>query len=175
MHKGTIRSLEEKDISNVEGIYDLYWADAFREKLSRKIKEFISKSKKALEEKVNYFVIEDEGKILGAISFRTCPHLMMEYSKTPNPLEIYILAVVNQGKGVGKALVEKALEEGKSQGYTEALLYNSDLHQESRGFYLHSGFEDAGVATAPDGELGHVFRMDLKKFQLRTTPAANKS
>lgn len=163
MHKGTVRTLEEKDILSVEGIYDLYWSGFFREKLSRKIDEFINKSKKALEERVNYFVMEDEGKILGAMSVRTCPELMMKYSKTSNPLEIYILAVVSQGKGVGKALVEKILEEGRSQGYTEALLFNSDLHQESRGFYLHVGFEDAGVATAPDGEPGHVFRKDLKQ------------
>ena len=162
MHKGTVRILDEKDVSNVERVYDLYWSGFFREKLSRKIKEFISKSKKALEERVSYFVMEDEGKILGAMSFRTCPELMVKYSKTLNPLEIYILAVVSQGKGVGKALVEKVLEEGRSQGYTEVLLFNSDLHQESRCFYLHVGFEDAGVATAPDGELGHVLRKDLK-------------
>jgi L-amino acid N-acyltransferase YncA len=53
--------------------------------------------------------------------------------------------------------MQKAFEIAKDSGYTEAVLFNSDSHQESRGFYKYLGFVEAGAAAAPDGEMGQVF------------------
>ena len=155
------RALEEKDIPNIEKIYDLYWSGDFRQKLSLRLKEYREKTEKAMNEDVHYFVVEEDEIVLGAISFRKCPAPMMQYAKTSNPMEIYILAVSVQGKGTGRMLLEMASVEAKSIGYTEAVLYNSDSHQESRGFYTRMGFEDFGPAMAPDGEPGRVFRISL--------------
>jgi L-amino acid N-acyltransferase YncA len=159
MTKIIIRDLQKQDVIELSAIYDLYWTDIFREKLTRKINEFITNSEKAHVEKVHYYVVEFNNEILGAISFRDAPEPMLKYTKSSNPLEVYILAVREKGKGIGKILIEKMILEGKKLGYTEAVLFNSDSHDESRGFYIKTGFIDAGKAVAPDGELGRAFTL----------------
>lgn len=157
MTKIILRDLQKQDVIELGAVYDLYWSGIFREKLTRKIYEFVTNSEKAHIEKVHYYVAESNNKILGAISFRDAPEPMLKYTTSSNPLEVYILAVREKGKGIGKILIEKMISEGKKSGYTEAVLFNSDSHDESRRFYIKIGFMDAGKAVAPDGELGKAF------------------
>lgn len=158
----TIRDFEKRDKNAVEEILDLYWNDEFRTKISKRLKEFINDSPEVSEQKFKYFVAEQDGKVVGIISMRKCPDRMIQYAKTSNPFEIYILAVKNSRKGIGKRLVEKILIEGKSEEYTEALLYSGKSHKESWSFYDHLGFTKVGSSISPDGENGYVWRMELK-------------
>ncbi len=50
-----IRKLQEKDIPEVESIYDLYWSDGFRENLSRKLISSRLSDKKISDLAAKYF------------------------------------------------------------------------------------------------------------------------
>lgn len=155
-----IRNLQKDDVKGVEDIYTLYWSDPeFRERLSNRLMIAVDNTPESIERKYRYFVAEDSGNVVGIIGFRKVPGHMIEFAKTENPAEIYILAVRNRGGGIGKALVEKALNEIRDAEYTEVVVYSSDSHKETWGFYDHLGFERVCLALAPNGEPGQIWRM----------------
>ncbi len=87
---------------------------------------------------------------------------MKQYAKTNDPIELYILAVKYKRKGIGSALQSKMIEEAKRQGYTEAVAYSGETHQDSWGFHDGLGGERSGPAVAPNGEPGQMWRLDIK-------------
>jgi L-amino acid N-acyltransferase YncA len=143
----------------VEVIYDLYWSGDFRENISKRLNQSVEKSTDITEQNFSYFIAEENEEVLGVVGIRKCPAHMMEYTKTERPAELYILAVKNKEKGVGRALVERAINEAKGNGYTEIVLYSGETHQDSWGFYDHLNFERVGESVAPNGEKGKVWRM----------------
>ena len=156
-------NLKKKDVSSIEDIFALYWPDAeFRERLSNRLNDTVNNAPDSIEQRLKYFVAEDDGQVVGATGFRKVPEHMREFTKTLNPAELYILAVKNRGGGVGKLLVNRVLDEITRLGYTEAVLYSGETHKDSWEFYDHLGFEVVGPATAPNGELGQVWRMITK-------------
>lgn len=157
----TTRELQKEDASQVEAIYDLYWSGDFRENISKRLNQFVEKSGDIVEQKFSYFVAEEDEEVLGVVGIRKCPTHMLEYAKTSNPGEIYIIAVKKKGVGVGKLLTEEALSELRNSEYTEVVLYSGETHADSWGFYDHLGFEQVGSAVAPNGEQGRIWRMIL--------------
>ncbi len=157
-----IRPLQKEDVSAIEEIYNLYWpAQEFREKLSRRLKEYIVQTADTIEQGFTYFVAGKDNEVAGIAGFRKVPSHMAEFAKTERPAELYILAVKKRGEGVGKALMNKVVEEMKSLEYTEIVFYSGETHKESWGFYAHLGFERVRESVAPDGEKGFVWRMEF--------------
>lgn len=159
---GTIRKLQEHDVRQVEEIFSLYWADgALRKKFSDKLASFVNNELKAIEQNLLYFVAEQNGEILGSLGFRKAPEPMLLFSTINNVAELYILAVKNRGMGVGRALIEKMLDESRKLGYTEIVLFNSDLHNEARGFYERLHFKRLGPIIASNGDPGEIWGIIL--------------
>lgn len=156
-----IRPLEKKDIPEVENIFDLYWKDDFRENLSKKLVGYTENASEIVEQGFKYFVADDNAEVIGVLGFRNVPSRMREFVTTNNSVELYILAVKNKKGGIGKKLVEKCINEAKEMGRTEVVLYSGETHSESWGFYDHLDFKRVGPATAPNGEQGQIWRMQL--------------
>lgn len=157
-----IRNLQKSDLEAIENIFSLYWPEEeFREKLTSRLKSSIDNDSYSIEQELKYLVAEDNGEVVGAIGFRKTPKHMIEFVKTEKPAELYIMAVKNRGSGIGRALIQKALEKIKSLGCTETVHYSGETHQDSWGFYDHLGFERVGPALAPNGEPGQIWRMSL--------------
>lgn len=162
MFNGNIREPEKEDIEQVEKIYDLYWSDTFRQNLSQKLEGFFKKSPDMVSQRFSYYVAEEGGEIVGVAGMRGAPDHMKQYARTENPIELYVLAVKHKRKGTGSALRSKMIEEAKKQGYKEALFYSGETHQDSWPFHDASGAERAGLAVAPNGEPGKIWRLDLR-------------
>ena len=161
MFKGTIRELKKEDVPKVEQIFDLYWSGEFREHLSKRLKDFIESSPDSARQEFKYFVAEENGEVLGVGALRKAPEHMSQYVKTSTPVEFYVLAVKSKGNGVGSALRARRIEEARKLGYTEAVFFSGDTHKDSWKFHDNSDFERVGNATAPNGELGQIWRMLL--------------
>ena len=154
-----IRELKDKDVPEVENIYDLYWFGDFRENLSKKLKDYIENSLRSIEQKFKYFVAEENGEIIGVIALRKLPSHMQSYANTNNGAELYILAVKYKQKGIGTALRAKIIDEAKKSGYTEMLFFSAESHKDSWAFHNNSDFKQIGGAITPNGEKGKIWRM----------------
>ncbi len=157
-----IRNLQAEDIPEVESIYDLYWSGDFREHISKRLTLFVNHDPEIITQGFTYLIAEEKSKVVGVVGFRKCPSHMKEFARSQNPAEIYILAVKNQGVGIGTVLFENALKEIKHLGYTEIVLFSGESHQESWRFYDHLGLERAGEAISPNGEKGLIRRNLIK-------------
>ena len=160
-----IRELQKNDQVEIEKIYDLYWPDSdIRKSFYNRLDLAINNELEYLERRYKYFVAEDSEEVVGVIGLRMIrpTDFMSKFVKTTNASEIYIVAVKKRGQGIGRKLVEKALEEIRAQGYMETVLYSSESHKESWGFYDYLGFERVGPELAPNGEPGCVWRMEFK-------------
>ena len=157
-----IREITRGDIQQIEDIYALYWPDDdFRKKLCSRLQGYIEQNQEILRQKFLYLVAEESEEVVGVIGMRAILEHMRGFASTSNPAELYILAVKNRRVGVGRALVEKAMEVAKNKGYTELVVYSGETHNESWGFYDHMGFKCVGDAIAPNGEPGKIWRLKL--------------
>jgi len=158
----TIRDFQKGDLKAVEDIFAMYWTDPeFLEKLSHKLKMGIENTQEYIDKKYRFYVAEENGEVVGIAGLRTAPDHMKVYTKTENPAEFYVLAVKHKGKGIGKALKLKRIEEAKKLLFTEAVLYSPNSHKDSWGFHDKLDFERVGEAIAPDGEPGMIWRRVL--------------
>lgn len=153
-----IRSLKEEDIQAVERIYALYWHDdEFGKHLVARLKSVFDPEGS----NIKYFVAEEDAELQGIVGFRDAPLHLLSFTTTERPAELYVLAVKNQSKGVGKILVEKMLQTAKDSGYSEVVLFSPESLKISWGFYDHLGFERVTATAAPNGEMGQIWRMPL--------------
>lgn len=157
-----IRDFKKGDQEAVEQIFALYWTDQeFLKKLSHKLEMCIEQAQEYIDKKYRFFVAEEKGEVVGIAGFRSVPDHMRLYTKTKNPAEFYVLAAKYKGRGIGKALRLKRLEEAKKLGFTEIVLYSPNSHKDSWDFHDKLEFERVGEATAPDGEPGQIWRKIL--------------
>ena len=49
----------------------------------------------------------------------------------------------------------------KQKGYTEIIFFSGETHKDSWGFHDASSFERVGKMSAPNGEVGNVWRLIL--------------
>jgi len=156
-----IRTLEEKDIGSVEKIFDLYWDDEFRKKLSKKLADYTNNSSEILEQDFKFFVAEEKKEIVGVSAIRKLPEHMKEYAQTERPAELYVIAVKYKNRGIGKLLRDVRIEEAKKSGYTELLFFSGEKHKDSWSFHDSNGFKRVAPSVAPDGEPGFIWRLKL--------------
>jgi L-amino acid N-acyltransferase YncA len=163
MLKPLIREMGKSDIDTVTELFAIHWADDrdFQMRLIDRAMGFVNQTNEVMDQKFSYFVADNAGDVVGVAGMRKIPDHMCDVTVTDNPCELYILAVKEKGRGVGKALVSKILHTAEAAGYTEMVLYSGETHQDSWGFYDQIGFDRVGESIAPNGEKGMVWRMFL--------------
>lgn len=155
----TIREFQESDQKAAEEIFVLYWTDPeFLEELSGELELYIKNPPK---EDCKFFVAEEDNEILGIAGFKKLDDYLKPYAKTNNPIELYVVAVKQKRKGVGKKLISKLIEEVRKLGFSEILFFSPHSHNGSWDFHDKAGFERAGEVTPPDDETGQVWRKAL--------------
>lgn len=160
-----IRELNKDDVSAVKDIYELYWSGDFKDNLINRLRGYVENAPEVIQQSFKYFVAENNGEVIGVAGYRNTPLHMIEFTSTAHPAELYILAVKNKGRGLGKMLVDKVKDELVKSKYTEVVLYSGEAHKESWGFYDHSGFERVAESVAPNGERGQIWRMPLRNIE----------
>jgi|AntRauTorckE6833_2_1112554.scaffolds.fasta_scaffold18942_3 L-amino acid N-acyltransferase YncA len=156
-----VRLLAAEDKDSVEKIFNLYWDDSFRQNLSEKLTAFISGAEEMKMQDFHFVVAEENDEILGVAAYRKCPDNMRQFTETDNPAEFYVAAVKNKGKGVGTLLMNEKIQTLKQKGYTEIIFFSGETHKDSWGFHDASSFERVGKMSAPNGEVGNVWRLIL--------------
>lgn len=151
MFNGTIRKLEEKDVPQVEAIFDLYWSGGFRTHLTERLHD----------QDINWVVAEEKGELVGVAALREAPERMRTFAKTDRVAEFYVAAAKHKGRGIGSALRNVRIEQAREQGYTEAVFFSGNTHSDSWKFHDDSEFKRVGNATAPSGENGKIWLMAL--------------
>jgi predicted N-acetyltransferase YhbS len=157
---GIIRPLERGDAEAVGRIFDMYWQDSFRTNLSQKLAGYLNNDPTLLEQKFKFFVAEEGGEVVGVAAMRTAPGHMTQFANTSNPAEFYVAAAKERGRGIGKALINKILEEAGVASYTEIVLFSGEAHQDSWPLY-DKHFKRLDPTTAPNGEPGFIWRKVL--------------
>lgn len=157
-----IRELKKEDVPEVENIYNMYWFGSVKENFLKRLRGYIDQSPEIISQGFKYLAAEENGEVVGVSALRKVQSHMREFTKTNNPAEFYLLAVKYKRKGIGTALRNARIEEAKRLGYTEIIFYSGETHQDSWAFHNNSDFKVVGTMTAPDGEKGQVWRMELK-------------
>lgn len=151
-----IRELQVKDEKAVREIFALYWTDPdFLNELSSELDLYL---KNDSNRNSYFFVAETEGEIVGVSGFKKLPDYMKPCAITEKPVEFYVIASKYKRKGIGSKLTLKLIEEAKSLGFSEILLYSPHTHKGSWIFYENSGFEKVAEITPPEDEVGQLFR-----------------
>lgn len=154
---------EEKDIPIIQKLSDVVWPVTFADILSVDQIKFMMEmmySTEALREQLadgHRYALAKEGDVyLGYLSIQ---HFESEFSTKIH--KIYILPN-QQGKGVGRLLIEYAKEQAKRNGSLYLTLnvnrYNKALH-----FYQHLGF---AITGKEDIDIGNGFLMEDYKLKV---------
>ncbi|MEA2112901.1 MAG: GNAT family N-acetyltransferase [Patescibacteria group bacterium] len=155
----TIREFKQSDQKAVEEIFALYWTDPeFLQELSDELLSFL---KTGLTKDLGFFVSEENDEITGIVGFKKLADYFKPYTKTDNPIELYVIAVKNKWKGVGKKLKIKLIEEAEKMQFGEILFFSPNSHSESWNFHDSLGFERAGEITPPNDKPGQIWRKVL--------------
>jgi len=162
MFNGAIRELKSEDIEGVGNILGLYWSGELKDRFLKRLKDFVARTPESIKEEYKCFVAEENKEVVGIAVFRKVPEHMRQYANTDKAVEFYLLAAKYKSRGIGRALGEKELEEAKKEGFTEGIFYSAESHKDSWGFYDKSNFKRTAPATAPNGEAGYIWRMDLR-------------
>ncbi len=136
-----VKKYNKSDKTQVEDIFRMYWTDA----------EYLDELAEALSsDSCNFYAVEDNGEIVGVAGFRKADNFLREYTTTPNPAELYIIAAKHKGKGIGNILCEHIIGVCKEQRFTEIICYSPETHNSSWRFYESAGFTREGIVNDPD-------------------------
>lgn len=91
---------------------------------------------------MNNLVLIEYERLIGTASF--CKSRWKKYSEYGEIVSIYFLPDYI-GKGYGKLLLNKCIEELKQSGFNKVLLWVLENNHRARKFYERNGFVDSGV------------------------------
>ncbi|WP_286761237.1 GNAT family N-acetyltransferase [Salegentibacter sp. UBA1130] len=98
--------------------------------------------------RMNYFVVEDEGKIIGGAGI--APLIGLE-EKICELQKMYFLPEA-RGKGLGAQMMETCLKFAKSQNFGQCYIETLPYMKSARKLYARSGFKSL---EKPLGDTGH--------------------
>jgi putative acetyltransferase len=96
-----------------------------------------------------YFVVENEGKVIGGGGLAPLENATEEFSE----LQKMYFAPQARGLGLGKEIIEKSLAFAKEQGFTKCYLETLPYMQNARKLYEKMGFQ---YLDGPMGCTGHT-------------------
>lgn len=153
-----IRKLELGEMALVQAIAHDTWPNTFKEILSKEQIKYmlewmynIQTLEKQFKAGHQFYVAEKEGKELGFIGIE----FNHPDKNTAKIHKIYILPEA-QGFGLGKLLIQKAIEISKEKGLTELML-NVNRFNKAVAFYRYIGFN---VVKEEDIDIGEGYLME---------------
>lgn len=132
------------DLSEISGIYEKSWKHAYKDIIPQSFLDSIPAGKWAdriVESGINSLVATENGSPVGTASF--CRSRWQEYSDYGEVISIYFLPEYI-GKGYGKYLLLKCVEELKKLGFSDILLWVLEGNHRARKFYERNGFVNSG-------------------------------
>ncbi|MBW1297728.1 GNAT family N-acetyltransferase [Aquimarina litoralis] len=99
-------------------------------------------------ERKNYFVVEDNGKIIGGAGIA---QLAKESSEICELQKMYFLPEA-RGKGLGHQMMETCLDFAREQGFSKCYLETMPYMKDARKLYAKVGFT---YLDTPMGDTGH--------------------
>ncbi len=153
-----IEQITSENIIRVQQIARETWADTYGEILSPEQLQFmwewmynLETLRQQVEGEHLYYILKNEGVDLGFIGVQ--PHYPnFEETKLH---KIYILPTA-QGKGVGRILIDQALNVAK-EFQSSRLMLNVNRFNKAKDFYLRLGFE---IIKEEDIDIGHGYLME---------------
>ncbi|WP_282018553.1 GNAT family N-acetyltransferase [Salegentibacter mishustinae] len=98
--------------------------------------------------RMNYFVVEEDGKIIGGAGI--APLIGLE-EKICELQKMYFLPEA-RGKGLGAQMMDTCLKFGEAQGFEQCYIETLSYMESARKLYARSGFKSL---EKPLGETGH--------------------
>jgi len=154
-----IRTAKQKDVSSINSIFDLYWEDDFRLNLTNKLNSYFEG--KLSQQNFEFFVGEKGGEVVGVLAYRKAPHHMLKFTSTTKPAELYVIAARERQVGIGGQMRKYLIQEVQQNNFTEIVFFSGELHEDSWDFHDNSSFKRLEKTSAPNGELGYIWRMNL--------------
>lgn len=134
----------EDDLLEISGIYEKSWKYAYKNIIPQDFLDSIPAGRWAErigEEGINSLVVIESGSPVGTASF--CRSRWKEYGEYGEVISIYFLPEYI-GRGYGKHLLSKCVEELKKLGFSDILLWVLKGNIRARNFYEKNGFAYSG-------------------------------
>lgn len=140
-----IRKIIETDSrEEISNIYEQSWKYAYKGIIPQDYLDSIQSGQwcKAFDNPERYtLVMLKDDKIIGTSSY--CKSRWEKYKDWGEIISIYFLPEY-MGKGYGKSLLEKAVEELKAMGFETIFLWVLEDNHRARHFYEKCGFKNSG-------------------------------
>ena len=134
----------EDSLAELSNVYQKSWNHTYRNIIPQGYLDSIPEGHWAdnvKQEGIHTLVMRRDNSIIGTASF--CPSRWERYHGYGEIISIYFLPEY-MGKGYGKQLLGKAMDELKKMGFTELLLWVLEKNHAARKFYEACRFSDCG-------------------------------
>lgn len=98
--------------------------------------------------KATYFVVEEDGKIIGGAGVAQ----LENYDGPVCELQKMYFLDEARGKGIGSAMMERCMQEGRNFGFEKCYLETMPYMKAAQKLYTRTGFE---YIDGPMGDTGH--------------------
>ena len=143
-----VRKASEKDLPSIENVI-IELIESLDNKVGIEKKAAVINFKEILKDSnSNFFIAEINGTIVGFINFMTRRTLLH-----PGPSGLIDELVVSQkyqNKGIGKHLIQKAIEKSRQIGCYEIEVSTEYNNKKAIDFYKKLGFEEKGIFFEKD-------------------------
>ena len=140
-----IRKINPTDSrAEISNIYEQSWKYAYKGIIPQDFLDCIPSGQwcKAFDNPERYtLVLLDDDKIIGTSSY--CKSRFADYKDWGEIISIYFLPEY-MGKGYGRQLIEKVIDELKAMGFETIFLWVLEENHRARHFYEKCGFKNSG-------------------------------
>jgi L-amino acid N-acyltransferase YncA len=156
----TIRSATQEDADAIAGVHVRAWQWAYRGLMPDALLDGLSVAERAPRwheqlrgDAKQAWVAEEGGRVIGFVSFGATD----DFALAPETGEIFALYVEQAvlGRGIGRALFARAVDELRARGHEDAVLWVLDSNLRGRRFYERAGFTADG-SSKQSTRAGHT-------------------
>ncbi len=133
-----IRYITQKDnLLEISSIYERSWKHAYKNMIPQAYLDSIPSGQWVNKTGMNHLVVIEDGQMIGTAGF--CRSRWEKYSDYGEIVSIYFLPAY-MGKGYGRLLLNRCMEELKQCGFDKILLWVLEENHRARKFYEKNGF-----------------------------------
>ncbi len=164
----TIRRATPDDAKEIADVHVRSWQVAYRGLLPDEVIEHMVAGRPARADRIRELLADTDGPRRGWVAIDgnsvvgmavTTPSRDPDSAPLTGELEAIYLAPEAMGRGIGRGLLARAVEDLSERGFTDATLWVLRENQRARGFYEAAGWETDGATKdeeRPGGILHEV-------------------